>query len=833
MTVSPSQPFASYVGDDVSVAFAIPFEFYEGSDLQVRLYPDYNADPSDYQTLVLGGDFTVTGGDGLTGSLTTFFPPPANYTLTIRHLPPLGQYQSYQRHGVFPAEANETALDKLAMQIRAVAYALSSGTTSDGAPTGVRTFNGRDGAVVPLAGDYDGIYAAADHAHSWGQITEKPSTFPPETHTHAWGEITGKPTVFPPETHTHPWIDITGKPSTYNAGGTQTGAAQVRNTDGSTRGEDLVRAGSASVVGANITAGFAGYWTYDTTLGTYREIGKIGYGQAENMLAIKTAQFESFGINAETIHLWATNFTEGQVLSVGPNGQLITVPVATPSTLLTDSYSGTNINLPDGTWITAPIDVTLDKAVSAGGGEWHLLLPISANGNTDFTLEIEGLRNGTPDGNVGTIPYTLNTSLQSFVLDRPVAAGGSPGDVIGFRVRRVGGPTQVQIACAANTFKLDLVIYGSAGGGSTAYIDDLLDVDTTTNPPTEGQVLTWVSAAGQWRPAAPGAGGTAGVASFNGRTGAVLPASGDYSAFYKNISYVPTWNEITGKPTEFPPVDHTHLWDEITNKPTSFTPEAHTHFWADISDKPSTFPPSTHSHTTTDLPMATQAQAEAGTDNATLMTPLRTKEAIAALGGGGGGTVGLTLLRAPQVLRTGTSYVTPAGCTAIYVEAVGGGGGGGGAQNTGSGSGTQFGGGGGAGGLAADFLTVTPDTAYAYVIGAGGNGGSSTGGNGSNGGSTTFTVGGTVLAAAGGSRGNGRSNSSANSSGFATGGAGGGATGGSLNSAGQGGSYAGGASFFGGGIGGGGNGGSVSAINVGQQGVAGTDGCIRIWEYGA
>ena len=35
------------------------------------------------------------------------------------------------------------------------------------------------------------------------------------------------------------------------------------------------------------------------------------------------------------------------------------------------------------------------------------------------------------------------------------------------------------------------------------------------------------------------------------------------------------------------------------------------------------------------------------------------------------------LLRAPQILTSGTSYTTPANCTAIYVEAVGGGGGGG------------------------------------------------------------------------------------------------------------------------------------------------------------
>lgn len=39
------------------------------------------------------------------------------------------------------------------------------------------------------------------------------------------------------------------------------------------------------------------------------------------------------------------------------------------------------------------------------------------------------------------------------------------------------------------------------------------------------------------------------------------------------------------------------------------------------------------------LPRASQAEAEAGTDNAKMMTPLRVAEAISALGGGGGGAV--------------------------------------------------------------------------------------------------------------------------------------------------------------------------------------------------
>ena len=44
----------------------------------------------------------------------------------------------------------------------------------------------------------------------------------------------------------------------------------------------------------------------------------------------------------------------------------------------------------------------------------------------------------------------------------------------------------------------------------------------------------------------------------------------------------PTWDEVTGKPADFPPSAHTHGWDEVTSKPTEFPPEAHTHDMGDV-----------------------------------------------------------------------------------------------------------------------------------------------------------------------------------------------------------------------------------------------------------
>lgn len=228
------------------------------------------------------------------------------------------------------------------------------------------------------------------------------------------------------------------------------------------------------------------------------------------------------------------------------------------------------------------------------------------------------------------------------------------------------------------------------------------------------------------------------------------------------------------------------------------------------------------------------------------------------------------LIRAPQVLTSGTSYTTPAGCNSIYVECVGAGGGGGGADVN---STNDFGagGGGGSGGYAAKYFSVSPSTAYTYAIGSAGTAGSNTGGTGGSGGSTTFTVSATTVTAGGGAGGVGVSAGGVSiTQGEARiGGVGGTSSNGDLNISGTAGTPGsinsewdatrtdfigafggtGGSCFFGGGgrggtitavntssagsagtFGGGGGGGSCSAT-AGITGGAGGAGIIRIWEF--
>jgi hypothetical protein len=131
---------------------------------------------------------------------------------------------------------------------------------------------------------------------------------------------------------------------------------------------------------------------------------------------------------------------------------------------------------------------------------------------------------------------------------------------------------------------------------------------------------------------------------------------------------------------------------------------------------------------TVSIDTASQAEAEAGTDNAHVMTPLRTAQAIATLAG----------LQNINIQTSGTSFTVPAGVTTLYVLAAGGGGGGGQNISGGRGGGTLSGGNGGFGGLVASRHTVTPLSSITYAVGAGGAGSNTT--TGTAGGTTTVST---------------------------------------------------------------------------------------------
>lgn len=93
------------------------------------------------------------------------------------------------------------------------------------------TFPAQSGRVIGEDGQMYSLIELLQNAGGgsvgWGDITGKPSTFPPSTHSHpidqvtglqtaldsklesvAWGDVTGKPSTFAPSAHTHTIADI-------------------------------------------------------------------------------------------------------------------------------------------------------------------------------------------------------------------------------------------------------------------------------------------------------------------------------------------------------------------------------------------------------------------------------------------------------------------------------------------------------------------------------------------------------------------------------------------------------------------------------------------------
>jgi hypothetical protein len=239
--------------------------------------------------------------------------------------------------------------------------------------------------------------------------------------------------------------------------------------------------------------------------------------------------------------------------------------------------------------------------------------------------------------------------------------------------------------------------------------------------------------------------------------------------------------------------------------------------------------------------IASQAEAEAGTENTKMMTALRSAQAIAALASG---------LRGMQVFTSGSgaTYTPTAGATSVIVEVIGGGGGSGSANN-----GINSPGGGG-GGYARKYYALTGAATGTYTVGAAGAAGSI--GDGGAGGATSFTWNGVTVTANGGS-GSVRGTTSPHAGGAGGAGSGGdvnvtGTTGdpasndggGGFNAGGKGGQAAilsgGGARNFTGntagnaGTGYGAGGGGSNNASIGGNGIggaAGSAGLIIVWEF--
>lgn len=111
MTVSTNVNKVSYAGDDVTLAFALGagFIFFDETELEVKLRVDATGVST---TQVLTTDYTVSGGAGVTGTVTMIVEPATGETLTIRRVMPLTQSADLVNNDTQDAEVVEDMVDK-------------------------------------------------------------------------------------------------------------------------------------------------------------------------------------------------------------------------------------------------------------------------------------------------------------------------------------------------------------------------------------------------------------------------------------------------------------------------------------------------------------------------------------------------------------------------------------------------------------------------------------------------------------------------------------------------------------------------------------------------
>lgn len=111
MTLTSLLTSVAYLGDGVTTAFAVPFPFFEASELEVI---ERQIATGGETVRALDQHYRVAGGDGAGGTVTALTPPAASVQWHIRRRTARTQQIDYVENDPFPAATHERALDRAA-----------------------------------------------------------------------------------------------------------------------------------------------------------------------------------------------------------------------------------------------------------------------------------------------------------------------------------------------------------------------------------------------------------------------------------------------------------------------------------------------------------------------------------------------------------------------------------------------------------------------------------------------------------------------------------------------------------------------------------------------
>lgn len=115
MTINTTTARVSYIGNDVTVNFAVPFTFFNDADVRAQLVVDLTGVVTEQ---ILNTNFTLVGGVP-NGTLTMLVAPPTGTTLVIFSDPTLTQTVDLINNDPLPVETSvERPLDKLTLLVQ-------------------------------------------------------------------------------------------------------------------------------------------------------------------------------------------------------------------------------------------------------------------------------------------------------------------------------------------------------------------------------------------------------------------------------------------------------------------------------------------------------------------------------------------------------------------------------------------------------------------------------------------------------------------------------------------------------------------------------------------
>lgn len=136
MTISSEYTPQQYIGNGVTTVFSFPYVFYNNTDLIVtRTVISTGVDT----ILVLGSDYTVSGGSGSVGFITTTVAPTSAQRLTIQRSIPYKQEDNFEENTAFPAQTLETSLDKAVIMAQQNKEVVSRALVIPASDSGVNT----------------------------------------------------------------------------------------------------------------------------------------------------------------------------------------------------------------------------------------------------------------------------------------------------------------------------------------------------------------------------------------------------------------------------------------------------------------------------------------------------------------------------------------------------------------------------------------------------------------------------------------------------------------------------------------------------------------------